>query len=153
LLPNKVSTIVDLETGQARGSSVRKGEPHGGRGASQFGAVNLMGCAVLSEFCKRLRIVVHGMRPRLFHLIRDEDHTGVSGTGIVAEGAMFSTGPVTLHWISNGHSSTALHDSLENLIAIHGHGDKTRVVFLDEWDTALEPDPRASSGSSESAIN
>jgi hypothetical protein len=79
------------------------------------------------------------MRPRLFHLVRDEDHTGVSGTGIVAEGAVFSTGRVALHWVSNGLSSTALHDSLENVTAIHGHGGKTRVVFLDTLDVFSEP--------------
>jgi hypothetical protein len=80
------------------------------------------------------------MRPRLFHLVRDEDHTGVSGTGIVAEGAVFSTGRVALHWTSNGLNSTALHDSLENLIAIHGHGGRTRIVFMDELDALpLQP--------------
>jgi hypothetical protein len=79
------------------------------------------------------------MKPRLFHLERDEDHTGVSGTGIVAEGVVFSTGRVALHWVSNGLSSTALHDSLENLIAVHGHSGKTRVVFLDGLDVFAEP--------------
>jgi hypothetical protein len=81
------------------------------------------------------------MKPRVFHLIRDEDHTGVSGTGIVAEGIVFSTGRVALHWTASGLSSTALHDSLENLVAIHGHSGRTRVVFLDELDAlyAVEP--------------
>ena len=83
------------------------------------------------------------MRPRLFHLIRDEDHTGVSGTGIVAEGVVFSTGRVALHWISSNLSSTALHDSLENVQAIHGHGGKTRVVFLDELDALYVTNPAA----------
>lgn len=68
--------------------------------------------------------------PRLFVLVRDRDHTGVSGEGVVAEGVQFSTGRVALHWIAGGISSTALHDSLENVEAIHGHGGSTRVVFL-----------------------
>ena len=67
---------------------------------------------------------------RLFLLRRLEDESGVSGTGIVAEGAEFSTGKVVLNWITDV-SSVAVYDSLEELIAIHGHDGKTIVVWID----------------------
>lgn len=71
---------------------------------------------------------------RLFVLKRDEDETGVSGTGVVAEGVQFSDGTVALRWRSY-IKSTAIYESIRACEAIHGHGGKTRVLFLDE-----EPD-------------
>jgi hypothetical protein len=66
--------------------------------------------------------------PRLFNLVRTEDISGVSGTGIVAEGAQFSTGKCVLSWVTK-YRSVAVYDSLEELEAIHGHDGKTRVVW------------------------
>src|SRR5256885_979339 len=40
----------------------------------------------------------HGMRT--FTLRREEDVSGVSGTGIVLEGTLFSTGVVVVHWLT-----------------------------------------------------
>jgi len=68
---------------------------------------------------------------RLFVLKRDEDETGVSGTGIVAEGVQFSDGTVALRWRSH-IQSTALYTSIAACEAIHGHGGKTKVVFVGE---------------------
>jgi hypothetical protein len=68
------------------------------------------------------------MACRVFVLIRDEDVTGQSGTGVVAEGVRFSDGRLAMRWLTQ-HTSTALYDSLEDLLAIHGHGGKTRVEF------------------------
>lgn len=66
---------------------------------------------------------------RTFHLQRDEDETGISGTGIVAEGIEFSDGKVALRWCAGEHRSTVLWDSIASVEAIHGHEGKTRVVF------------------------
>lgn len=68
---------------------------------------------------------------RLFLLRRVEDETGVSGTGIVAEGVQFSDGTVALRWRSH-IKSTAIYESIRACEAIHGHGGKTRVQFLDD---------------------
>ena len=68
---------------------------------------------------------------RLFVLRRDVDTSGVSGTGIVAEGVEFTDGTVALRWLSDT-PSTILHSSLDNVYAIHGHDGKTRVLFRDE---------------------
>ena len=69
----------------------------------------------------RVRIVT-------FHLLRREDESGVSGTGWVAEGAVFSNGWVVLIWPSQTPSLN-LYPSLEALEAVHGHGGRTRIVF------------------------
>lgn len=67
---------------------------------------------------------------RTFCLVRDEDVTGVSGTGKIAEGVVFTDGTAVMRWTTLNHS-TCLYDSLVALEAIHGHGGKTRVVFSD----------------------
>lgn len=65
---------------------------------------------------------------RTFHLQRDEDATGVSGTGKVAEGAEFTDGRCVLCWLGPV-SSVAVYPNMKQLEAIHGHGGKTRAVF------------------------
>lgn len=67
-------------------------------------------------------------RARLFTLVRDEDETGISGTGIVAEGVEFSNGMCVLSWIP-GVQSIALYPSIMQLEVIHGHNGRTRVVY------------------------
>ena len=74
------------------------------------------------------------MQPvRRFELHRDEDVSGVSGTGIVAEGVAFSDGgPVALRWTSEWPTSVVFHDrGEESLEAVHGHNGRTRIVWLD----------------------
>jgi hypothetical protein len=65
-----------------------------------------------------------------FHLQRVEDESGVSGTGRVAEGVMFSDGACAMRWLT-AHRSTAVYASISDLIHIHGHGGKTQIVFDD----------------------
>jgi len=75
---------------------------------------------------------------RLFELHRDHDVSGVSGVGVVAEGVQFSDGTCVVRWVSPRGSTVVWH-SLEDVVAIHGHGGATRVVWLD----ADLPQPRA----------
>jgi len=70
---------------------------------------------------------------RTFTLQRDEDETGVSGTGKVAEGVQFSNGKCAMSWLSD-LTSIAIYNCIEDVIAIHGHEGKTRVV----WDNNKE---------------
>ncbi|MEU5259010.1 hypothetical protein [Amycolatopsis sp. NPDC021455] len=65
-----------------------------------------------------------------FHLVRHEDVTGLSGTGVVAEGVQWSNGQVTLCWFGE-HSSVAVWPSLEDAMAIHGHNGATEARFLE----------------------
>lgn len=70
---------------------------------------------------------------RRFRLIRYTDVTGVSGTGVVAEGVVFSSGRVALEWCSAWPTSVVFHDrGMESVRAVHGHGGATRVAYLDE---------------------
>jgi hypothetical protein len=69
---------------------------------------------------------------RRFVLMRDEDETGVSGTGVVAEGVLFSGDVAALRWTSQWPTSVVFHDrGMEAVEAVHGHGGKTRIVWLD----------------------
>lgn len=72
------------------------------------------------------------MSHRRFELHRDTDITGVSGTGIVAEGIAFTDGVVALRWRSEWPTSVVFHDrGVEAVRAVHGHGGATRLVWLD----------------------
>lgn len=67
---------------------------------------------------------------RRFHLSRSRDLTGVSGTGIVAEGVEFSTGWVALTWLT-AVNSLVFYPAIENVRHIHGHQGQTLIVWLD----------------------
>lgn len=66
-----------------------------------------------------------------FVLDRAVDENGISGEGVVAEGVIFADGTVAMRWLSET-ASTALYDSIADVIVIHGHGGKTQVRLLDE---------------------
>jgi hypothetical protein len=67
---------------------------------------------------------------RRFKLVRDVDVTGVSGTGIVAEGVQFSDGKCVVRWLS-AHAATVVWDNIDDALAIHGHGGHTVVEWVD----------------------
>lgn len=67
---------------------------------------------------------------RTFKLVRDEDESGVSGTGIVAEGVKWSDGECAVKWLTFC-SSTGIYKNVESVQKVHGHQGKTRVVFDD----------------------
>lgn len=73
-------------------------------------------------------------KPMRFLLQRDTDVTGVSGTGVVAEGVQFTDGTVAMRWLT-AHRSTVLWGSIEEAEKVHGHDGKTRVVRLDGGDS------------------
>jgi hypothetical protein len=63
-----------------------------------------------------------------FHLLRLEDESGISGTGWVAEGAIFSNGWVVLIWPTDTPSLN-FYPSIDIVEAVHGHGGLTRIVY------------------------
>lgn len=64
-----------------------------------------------------------------FALERLEDKSGVSGTGIVAHGVQFvQTGKVVLAWITH-YRSISVYDNIDEMMAIHGYGGRTRIVW------------------------
>jgi len=64
---------------------------------------------------------------RTFTLLRVVDPSGISGTGVVAQGVVFDDGTCALRWLT-AHRSTAVYDSVETLEKIHGHGGKTQIL-------------------------
>lgn len=89
---------------------------------------------------------------KTFKLIRDVDHTGLSGTGTVAEGIEFSDGTVALRWLDIDHDSenyqrgvrptTVIHESIDAVIALHGHSGSTRLVFADNLNQPTDSEAR-----------
>ena len=92
---------------------------------------------------------------RRFRLFRNEDPTGISGTGYIAEGCIFSNGVVVLNWlgvdpsvvvrypstmISGATPPAQLHErdkalldrAIDSLYKIHGHKGKTEIHWLDQ---------------------
>lgn len=67
---------------------------------------------------------------RLFKLVRNEDYSGVSGTGEVAEGVEFSDGQCVMRWQTE-IPSTAIYNSIQDLVSIHGHEGRTFARFED----------------------
>ena len=99
---------------------------------------------------RKLEFLPRGYEPerefRRFELHRQVDHTGMSGTGVVADGVQYAdrhilvfpdngelelpSGWVRLVWRGE-FSSTVIWSSVEHLLHIHGHGGATFVVWLD----------------------
>lgn len=76
------------------------------------------------------------MAIRTFEVVRQEDETGVSGTGVVAEGTIFSDGICVLRWTapSSPSHSTAVFNSFSDFLMIHvaSHpSNKTKCTFND----------------------
>lgn len=78
------------------------------------------------------------IRTGMFRLVRHADPSGISGTGIVAEGCEFSDGVVALRWleVTEGPSAdrgvrptTTIHESIASVEALHGHNGATTI----EW--------------------
>jgi hypothetical protein len=80
---------------------------------------------------------------KIFYLKREEDESGVSGTGRVAQGFVFDNGKVAVTWLSE-HPSVTIYDNIGEIHAIHGHGGKTVVEF--------EPDYKRAAGELKSFI-
>lgn len=65
---------------------------------------------------------------RAFRLNRKKDLSGISGTGIVAEGIEFGDGQVVMSWLGKYHSME-VHPSVKQLMEVHGHNGATAL----EW--------------------
>lgn len=68
---------------------------------------------------------------RRFALVRDVDSTGISGTGVVAEGVEFTDGTIAMRWLSE-HTSTAIYRSAADVETIHGHNGETWIAWVED---------------------
>lgn len=82
-----------------------------------------------------------------FLLLRHRDASGVSGTGIVAEGAQFSDGSAALRWHGKYASTSIFETGADAIAAVHGHGGATEIIYADPaneyarraWDATNRP--------------
>jgi hypothetical protein len=70
--------------------------------------------------------------PRPFVLVRHRDPSGVSGTGVVAEGVAWSDGSASLRWRAPFPSVVFWPDGVPMIVSVHGHDGATRVQYLDQ---------------------
>ena len=85
-----------------------------------------------------------GYNMKIFYLKREEDESGISGTGRVAQGFVFDNGKVAVSWLSE-HPSITIYDSIGEVHAIHGHGGKTTLE--------MEPDYKKAFGEMKSFVD
>lgn len=76
---------------------------------------------------------------RRFHLLRLEDETGISGTGVVTNGIEFSDGTVVMSW-NTDTTSVAIYRCMDDVITIHGHQGKTVLQWADDETFEVDPD-------------
>ncbi len=62
---------------------------------------------------------------KLFRVVREEDVSGVSGTGHVADAVEFDNGWVAISWRTDVNS-VGIYRSMEDAERIHGHDGRTR---------------------------
>jgi hypothetical protein len=74
---------------------------------------------------------------RRFVLFRKQDVTGVSGTGVIAEGTVFTDGLSVIHWLREPHAM-GVYQSLRDVIDVHGHEGGTELQFIDEDDRTMK---------------
>jgi hypothetical protein len=67
---------------------------------------------------------------RTFILYRVTDVSGISGTGVVAEGVQFSDGVCCCRWLT-ATSTTTMYQNISDVESIHGHDGATKIIFED----------------------
>lgn len=67
---------------------------------------------------------------RRFVLSRQADISGVSGTGIVAEGVLFASGQAVVSWLTE-RRSVVIWNEFDDVEAVHGHGGATKIEWID----------------------
>jgi len=71
-------------------------------------------------------------RLREYYLQRNEDFSGVSGTGIVAQGVVMPSGKCIHEWSESYVTSHNIYPNINAVQHIHGHEGRTIVKFVNE---------------------
>jgi hypothetical protein len=106
-----------------------------GRRLKELGAVETAHdeCAAMVDDRQQSVSLTLRPKPKQFRLVRESDESGVSGEGHVVDGIVWADGTVSLRWRTH-HRSTSSYDSIDAVKAIHGHGGKTRVEWVETPD-------------------
>ena len=92
----------------------------------------------LADKAKRL---LEESKSRRFEVWRDEDVSGISGVGKIAEGIQFSDGQVVTYWLNQAPMfepkvDVWLNIGISPFEKVHSHGGRTRLVWLDPEQTS-----------------
>jgi hypothetical protein len=77
---------------------------------------------------------------RRFFMHRKNDASGVSGTGVVLEGVLFSTGVVVIHWLTPPpRGSISVFDSIDQFLSIHvlPHPDNEAMIEFEDGERVV----------------
>lgn len=66
-----------------------------------------------------------------FNVNRKKDISGVSGTGLIAEGVRFHDNQVCVSWFGK-HQIVEVCKDIETWLAVHGHNGATSIEWLDK---------------------
>jgi hypothetical protein len=72
---------------------------------------------------------------RTFTVCRQSDETGISGEGVVIEGATFATGHTVIHWLTPlPKGSIAFFDNYDDFIKIHvaSHPTNNTIITFED---------------------
>jgi hypothetical protein len=79
-----------------------------------------------------INTAVPALCARRFKLVRHTDVSGVSGTGVVAEGVEWSDGSVALRWHGKWPTTAVFQEGgVQAVLGIHGHNGLTEIVWDD----------------------
>ena len=74
---------------------------------------------------------------RTFTACRQNDETGISGEGVVIEGATFATGHTVIHWLTPApRGSIAFFDAFDDFVKIHVTSHPTNNTIITYEDGA-----------------
>jgi hypothetical protein len=85
-------------------------------------------------------VIIGSQESRRFTLVRHDDVSGVSGTGVVADGVRWPDGTATVRWRGEWPTTQDHDRGMESIGHIHGHSGSTEIVWLDTdlWVTRLD---------------
>jgi len=91
---------------------------------------------------------------RAFTVCRQSDETGISGEGVVIEGATFATGHTVIHWLTPApRGSIAFFDAFDDFVKIHvsSHPTNNTIITFEDGEQLLyKPDGSVMKNSSDS---
>jgi hypothetical protein len=72
-------------------------------------------------------------------MLRRNDESGVSGTGIVLEGTIFHDGKCVISWYTNG-GSIGIYESFDNFKRIHidSHPTNKTIIIFETGETIVQ---------------
>ena len=71
---------------------------------------------------------------KTFKVIRNNDESGISGTGVILEGAIYSNGKVVVYWLGKNYNSFGIYDHFYafHFIHIRSHPTNDTEIHFNE---------------------